>query len=106
MLDVPGWAESAKEPNATKVVAALNATGFGLTLGLHSRIESVADYVAENAHVGVLREGMAIDGYDEPGLYFGTSTGQIFASTDEGESWSQIADYLPAISSVEVAVVD
>jgi len=60
----------------------------------------------ENAHVGVLREGMAIDGLDEPGLYFGTSTGQIFASTDEGESWSQIADYLPAISSVEVAVVD
>lgn len=37
-----------------KVVAALNATGYGLTLGLHSRIESVADYVAENAHVGNL----------------------------------------------------
>ncbi|MFT3730215.1 MAG: bifunctional proline dehydrogenase/L-glutamate gamma-semialdehyde dehydrogenase PutA [Hyphomicrobium sp.] len=37
-----------------KVIAALNATGYGLTLGLHSRIESVADYVAENAHVGNL----------------------------------------------------
>jgi RHH-type transcriptional regulator, proline utilization regulon repressor / proline dehydrogenase / delta 1-pyrroline-5-carboxylate dehydrogenase len=37
-----------------KVVSALNATGFGLTLGLHSRIESVADYVAENARVGNL----------------------------------------------------
>jgi RHH-type proline utilization regulon transcriptional repressor/proline dehydrogenase/delta 1-pyrroline-5-carboxylate dehydrogenase len=37
-----------------KVVAALNATGYGLTLGLHSRIESVADYVAENARVGNL----------------------------------------------------
>ena len=41
-----------------------------------------------------------------PGLYFGTSTGQVFASTDEGESWSEIASYLPAISSVEVAVLD
>lgn len=60
----------------------------------------------ENAFVGVLREGMAIDTHDQPGLYFGTSTGQIFASTDEGETWSQIADYLPAISSVEVAIVD
>jgi photosystem II stability/assembly factor-like uncharacterized protein len=60
----------------------------------------------DNAFVGVLREGMAIDTYDQPGLYFGTSTGQIFASTDEGESWSQIVDYLPAISSVEVAIVD
>jgi len=60
----------------------------------------------ENAHVGVLREGMAIDPLDQPGLYFGTSTGQVFASADEGESWSEIAEYLPAISSVEVAVVD
>ena len=57
------------------------------------------------AHLGVLREGMAIDAYDVPGLYFGTSTGQVFASADEGESWDEIASYLPAISSVEVAVV-
>jgi photosystem II stability/assembly factor-like uncharacterized protein len=61
---------------------------------------------AEGAHVGVLREGMAIDGYDSPGLYFGTSTGQVFASNDEGENWSEIASYLPAISSVEVAMVE
>jgi len=59
-----------------------------------------------NAHVGVLREGMAIDSLDVPGLYFGTSTGQLFASADEGETWSEIASYLPAISSVEVAVVE
>ena len=61
---------------------------------------------AENAHVGVLREGMAIDAEDSPGIYFGTSTGQVFASIDEGESWNEIASYLPAISSVEVAVID
>jgi photosystem II stability/assembly factor-like uncharacterized protein len=59
----------------------------------------------QNAHLGVLREGMAIDVYDVPGLYFGTSTGQVFASADEGESWDEIASYLPAISSVEVAVI-
>lgn len=35
-----------------QVVAAVNATGYGLTLGLHSRIESVADYVAEHARCG------------------------------------------------------
>ena len=58
-----------------------------------------------DAHLGVLREGMAIDAYDSPGLYFGTSTGQVFASADEGESWTEIASYLPAISSVEVAAV-
>ena len=37
-----------------KVVAAINATGYGLTLGLHSRIGAVADYVAEHARVGNL----------------------------------------------------
>jgi photosystem II stability/assembly factor-like uncharacterized protein len=58
-----------------------------------------------DAHLGVLREGMAIDAFDEPGLYFGTSTGQVFASSDEGDSWNEIASYLPAIASVEVAVV-
>jgi hypothetical protein len=58
------------------------------------------------AHVGVLRAAMTIDSYDTPGLYFGTSTGQVFASADEGESWNAIADYLPPIWSVEVAVLD
>ena len=37
-----------------KVVEAINASGYGLTLGLHSRIASVADYVAEHARVGNL----------------------------------------------------
>ena len=60
----------------------------------------------ENAHLGVLREGMAIDRHDQPGLYFGTSTGQLYASADEGDSWSEIASYLPPIRSVEVALVD
>ena len=59
-----------------------------------------------DAYVGVLREGMSIDSYDAPGLYFGTSTGQLFASTDEGDSWNEIASYLPSIQSVEVAVVE
>jgi RHH-type transcriptional regulator, proline utilization regulon repressor / proline dehydrogenase / delta 1-pyrroline-5-carboxylate dehydrogenase len=37
-----------------RVVSELNATGFGLTLGVHSRIAAVADYVAEHARVGNL----------------------------------------------------
>ena len=60
----------------------------------------------EGAHLGVLRQGMAVDSLDSAGLYVGTSTGQVFASVDEGDTWAQVADYLPGISSVEVAVVD
>jgi photosystem II stability/assembly factor-like uncharacterized protein len=59
-----------------------------------------------DAYLGVLREGMTADSYGQPGLYFGTSTGQLFASVDEGDSWTEIATYLPGIASVEVAVVD
>jgi RHH-type proline utilization regulon transcriptional repressor/proline dehydrogenase/delta 1-pyrroline-5-carboxylate dehydrogenase len=36
------------------VVTAINRTGYGLTLGLHSRIAAVADYVATHARVGNL----------------------------------------------------
>jgi hypothetical protein len=60
----------------------------------------------DGAYLGVLREAMAIDRDDAPGLYFGTSTGQVFGSTDEGDTWTQIADYLPPISSVEVATLE
>jgi photosystem II stability/assembly factor-like uncharacterized protein len=59
----------------------------------------------EDAHLGVLRTAMTIDRQDVPGLYFGTSTGQVFASADEGDSWTEIANYLPTIWSVEVAEV-
>ncbi len=36
------------------------------------------------------------------GVYFGTNSGSIFASPDEGESLSEISRHLPNILSVEV----
>lgn len=59
-----------------------------------------------DAHVGVLREAMATDRGDPAGIYFGTSTGQLFGSRDEGDSWQLIADYLPSIWSVETVALD
>ena len=35
-----------------KVIASINATGFGLTLGVHSRIDETIDYIVNHAHVG------------------------------------------------------
>jgi RHH-type transcriptional regulator, proline utilization regulon repressor / proline dehydrogenase / delta 1-pyrroline-5-carboxylate dehydrogenase len=35
-----------------KVCDAINATGYGLTLGIHSRIDAVADFVAARTQVG------------------------------------------------------
>ena len=59
----------------------------------------------QDAYLQVLREAMANDGMDPVGIYFGTSTGQLFGSADEGRSWSLIADNLPPIWSVEAVVV-
>ncbi len=39
------------------------------------------------------------------GLYFGTRGGQLFASRDEGETWSSIADWLPAVLCVKAVAV-
>lgn len=60
----------------------------------------------QNAFFGVLRQAMATDRLAPAGVYFGTSTGALFASADEGDSWSCIAQHLPAILSVETLVVE
>ena len=55
----------------------------------------------EGAFLTVLRQAMATDGGDPAGLYFGTTSGEVYASADEGESWTRIAEHLPSICSVE-----
>jgi photosystem II stability/assembly factor-like uncharacterized protein len=55
-----------------------------------------------NAFFGVLRQAMATDARTPMGLYFGTSSGALYASADEGESFACIAEHLPTITSVEV----
>jgi photosystem II stability/assembly factor-like uncharacterized protein len=60
----------------------------------------------ENAYIGVLRQAMATDRLEPAGVYFGTSSGALFASSDEGESWIDVAQHLPTILSVETLVVD
>jgi hypothetical protein len=57
---------------------------------------------AEHVYVTVLREAMDIDNRVPCGVYFGTSGGQLFASDDAGERWTELASYLPRILSVKV----
>jgi len=35
-----------------QLIEAINATGYGLTLGIHSRIDETIDFIASRAHVG------------------------------------------------------
>ncbi len=59
----------------------------------------------QNAFFGVLRQAMAADALEPLGVYFGTSTGGLYASVGEGDAWSCIAEHLPPISSVETLVL-
>jgi RHH-type proline utilization regulon transcriptional repressor/proline dehydrogenase/delta 1-pyrroline-5-carboxylate dehydrogenase len=35
-----------------QVIAAINRTGYGLTLGIHSRIDETVNHIQQRAHVG------------------------------------------------------
>ena len=55
-----------------------------------------------DCYVNVLRESMAVDSMDSCGVYFGTTGGQVYASSDSGDTWNAIVRDLPAVLSVEV----
>ena len=52
--------------------------------------------------MNVLRDAMAVDSLDSCGIYFGTTGGQVYVSSDSGDSWKAIIHDLPAVYSVEV----
>lgn len=51
----------------------------------------------------VKRQSMAGDALDPVGLYFGTTSGELWMSRDEGSLWTSIARHLPEIYAVETA---
>jgi photosystem II stability/assembly factor-like uncharacterized protein len=56
----------------------------------------------EHCYLNILRDAMAIDRLDPCGVYFGTSGGQVYASSDAGDNWAAIVRDLPPVLSVEV----
>jgi photosystem II stability/assembly factor-like uncharacterized protein len=56
----------------------------------------------QDCYVNILRDAMAVDSMDDCGIYFGTTGGQVYASTDSGDNWAPIVRDLPAVLSVEV----
>lgn len=55
---------------------------------------------------GVLRDAMVADAGNPAGVYFGTTTGDVFASGDAGRSWTRIPERLPRVLSVRAEVRD
>jgi photosystem II stability/assembly factor-like uncharacterized protein len=55
----------------------------------------------KNCFFTVLRQAMATDRAEPAGVYFGTNSGSIYSSRDEGDHWDEIARHLPTVLSVE-----
>jgi photosystem II stability/assembly factor-like uncharacterized protein len=59
----------------------------------------------KGAYETVLRDAMTADASDPIGIYFGTRSGQIFGSRDEGRTWQIIVEGLPPVVCLRSAVV-
>ena len=54
----------------------------------------------------VLRDAMAVDAFEPAGIYFGTRSGKLYGSRDEGRSWALLHDGLPPIVCVKAVTVE
>jgi hypothetical protein len=57
----------------------------------------------EHCGVNVYRDAMSCD--DLGGIYFGTTGGQVYVSSDDGDGWAPIVRDLPGVLSVEAQVL-
>jgi hypothetical protein len=60
----------------------------------------------KDCYVNVLRDSMAIDSLDSCGVYFGTTGGQVYCSSDAGDTWRTVVHDLPPVLSVEVQTLE
>ncbi|GAA2139917.1 exo-alpha-sialidase [Streptomyces synnematoformans] len=68
--------------------------------------EPLSAGLPQEDHYGtVLRDALRTDDSDPAGVYFGNRNGEVFASADEGESWTQLAAHLPDVLCVRAAAV-
>jgi hypothetical protein len=68
--------------------------------------EALSDGLPEQPfYPSVLRDAMCTDDADPAGVYFGTRSGAVYASRDEGDSWSLVAANLPDVLCVRAAAL-
>jgi hypothetical protein len=59
----------------------------------------------DGAYETVLRDALAVDSLEPTGVYFGTRSGKLFGSANEGDGWSELYDGLPPVISVKAVLV-
>lgn len=56
--------------------------------------------------VGVLRNALTVDSLALPGVYFGTTQGELFCSIDSGETWAQLPSQLARVTALQAWVTE
>lgn len=64
-----------------------------------------ANGLPERGWFTVKRQCMSVDSGDPAGVYFGTTSGEVWGSANEGDHWQCLASHLPEIYSVEAAEI-
>ncbi|MBA8825583.1 hypothetical protein FHX42_002949 [Saccharopolyspora lacisalsi] len=54
---------------------------------------------------GVMRDALCVDDSEPGGVYFGSRSGEVYASADEGDSWERVVQHLPDVLSLRAATV-
>lgn len=67
--------------------------------------DALSDGLPEVFWTGVMRDAMCADDSDPAGVYFGSRSGEVYASRDEGTHWRLVADHLPDVLCVRAATV-
>ncbi len=73
--------------------------------GGDSWTELGAGTLPDEYYAAVMRDAMCADDHEVAGLYVGGRNGSVFASADEGETWSEIHRDLPDVMCVRAAKV-
>ena len=63
----------------------------------------VGDGLPDAAWTTVLRDAFCVDEGDPTGVYVGTRDGCVYASADEGDTFTLVADHLPDVLAVRAA---
>ena len=59
-----------------------------------------------DAYETILRDSLATDSLGPAGIYFGTRSGKLYHSRDEGKNWELIKDGLPQVICLRAASVN
>jgi hypothetical protein len=81
-----------------------------IVFGMHAGSERwapVGDVLPEEQrHVSILRDAMSTEGMDPYGLYFGTTSGEVFCSLDRGVNWERLPGQFSRILAVKPWIVE